>query len=108
MIVSCIIDIDMILLFPGHTDIDMRYVKLSGTWSLSATQRKVPHHIHAWWGPPLEFVGVTSKIHGGTSKIPHEMFPVIMFNDINNTRALLSCYLLHALLLFLIYCVVKI
>ena len=29
---------------------------------LSATRRKVPHHIYPWWGPPLESVGATSRI----------------------------------------------
>ena len=29
---------------------------------LSATRSKVPHHTYPWWGPPLEFMGATSRI----------------------------------------------
>jgi len=31
---------------------------------LSATRSKVPHYMHAWWGPPLESVGATLESVG--------------------------------------------
>ena len=76
---------------------------------LSATRSKVPYHIHVWWGPRLESKRATSKIHDATSKIPHlmDLMPfLILFNNIDTTYVMLSIYMLKALLLFPIYCVV--
>jgi len=57
-------------------------------------------------GPPLESVEATSRIQGATSRIPHLLFHVILFNDINTTHVTLACHMLLAWLLFLIYYVV--
>ena len=61
---------------------DMRCVELSATW-IQAT--------------------------GATSRIPHLLFPfpVILFYAINRTQVLLSCYLYHALYLFLLRCALE-
>jgi len=53
------------------------------------------------WGLLIESIGATSRMS-------HLLFHVILFNDTNNTHVLISYYKLHALLLFLIFCAVKI
>ena len=70
----------MILIFPllDMWVVDMRCVELSATW-IQAT--------------------------GATSRIPHLLFPVILFRTINRAHVLVSCYMYHVLFLFLIPCV---
>ena len=55
--------------------IEILYVKLSATWK-----------------PPLVFAGATSRV-------PHLLFSFILFSDTSIAHVLLSCYMLHALLL---------
>jgi len=61
-ICSCITDIDMTLLLPVGYEYTMCGTKCR--MERSATRSEVPHHKPSWWGPPLEFVKVSSKIHG--------------------------------------------
>ena len=79
MTISC--NPDMVLLLQYMWAVDIWCVKLSAKW------------IKATWA---------------TSRIPHLpfLFPVILFHAINRAHVLLSCYMYHALYLFLIHCVV--
>jgi len=63
--------------------VDMRCVELSATW-IQAT------------GPLLE------------SHISHFPFLVIFLYAVNRADVLLSCYMYHALFLFMIHCVIQI
>ena len=76
------------------------YVEQSVTWS------KVPYHIHEWWSHLLNLLESPLEFMGATSTIPHLLFHVVKFNDINIAQVLLSWYILHALLLFLLHCIV--
>jgi len=70
----------LLFLLLDMSAIDMRCVELSATW-IEAT------------GPPLE------------SHIYCFPFPIILFSAINRTQVMLSCYMYHALYLFLFRCV---
>jgi len=62
---------------------DIRCVKLSATWK-----------------SPLVFTG-------DSSRVSHLLFSVITFTDTRIAHVLLSYYMLHALLLFLIQCIIN-
>ena len=61
--------------------VDIRCVDLSATWN---------------------------KATEATSRIPHLPFLIILYHAITRAHVLLSCYMYHALYLFLIHCVVLI
>jgi len=73
----------LIFLLLNMWAVDMQCVELSATWIQVI-------------GPPLE------------SHIYCFLFPVILFYAINRAHVLLSCYMYHALYLFLIHCVLQI
>ena len=101
--------IDMKLLLLDH--IDNWHMVCETKWyiKLSATRSKVPYYIYTWWRPPLESVGAISKIHGATSRISYLLnliSHIILLNNLDTTHIMLSWYMLLALLLSLIYCVI--
>ena len=56
--------------------------------------------------PVTEHVNCWYAMYGAKSHISYFLCLVILFNDINIAHVLLSRYMYHTLLLFLIYCVV--
>ena len=63
----------------------------------------LPGHI-IYWCLMCETKCHVEATKGATSRISHLLFPVILFSDTKTAYVMLSCYIMHALLFFLIHC----